>query len=69
MQDGAHITVNGTQLSADEARIVSLALESLERLLVDALEFKDDETAPTDSYLRDVARVRALIEGRANSTH
>ena len=69
MQEGAHITVNGTRLRAEEARIVSLALESFEKLLVYALGFKDDGTAPTDSYLRDVARVRALIDGRADSTH
>jgi hypothetical protein len=65
MQDEAQITVNGTPLTADEARIVRLALESFEDVLKNALGFKDDGTALTDKYLTDVGHIRLLIEGKA----
>jgi hypothetical protein len=64
MDDEAHITVNGTGLSADEARIVRLALESFEDVLANALGFKDDGTALTDKYLTDVTRIRLLIANK-----
>ena len=64
MPDEALITVNGTRLSTDEARIVRLALESFEDVLANALGFKDDGIALTDKYLTDVAHIRLLIDGK-----
>jgi hypothetical protein len=64
MDDEAQITVNGTRLTADEARIVRLALESFADILENALGFKDDGTALTDKYLIDVTHIRFLIEGK-----
>jgi hypothetical protein len=43
--DEARITINGTMLSADEARIVRLALESVANVLENRLGFADDGTA------------------------
>jgi hypothetical protein len=55
MQHEAEMTVNGTTLTDNESRMIRLALG-----------FKDDGIALTDQYQTDVARIQALIDGRAN---
>jgi hypothetical protein len=61
----AFITVDGTKLTDDESRMVRLALESFADILANELGFKDDGIALTDRYQTDVARIRALINGKA----
>ncbi len=68
MRDEATITVNGTKLTNNEARIVRLALATFADILANQLGFKDDGIAVTDRYQSDTARVIALIEGRAQRT-
>jgi hypothetical protein len=68
MQDEATITVNGTRLTNNEARIVRLALATFADIMANQLGFKDDGIALTDRYQTDVAHVLALIEGRAPRT-
>lgn len=68
MQQEADITVNGTRLTDNEARIVRLALASFADILANELGFKDDGIALTDRYQTDTAHVIALIEGTAQRT-
>jgi hypothetical protein len=65
MQDEAEITVNGTRLTHDEARIVRLALESFADILENQLGFKDDGVPISDNYVTDTAHVLSLIAGPA----
>jgi hypothetical protein len=65
MQQKADITVNGTRLTNNEARIVRLALATFADIMANQLGFKDDGIALTDQYQVDTARVLALIERRA----
>jgi hypothetical protein len=64
MQQEAEITVNGTNLTNDEARVVRVALATLADALSIQLEYKDNGIPLTDQYQTDVANVRALIDGR-----
>jgi hypothetical protein len=68
MRDQATITVNGTRLTDNEARIVRLALATFADVLANQLGFKDDGIAITDRYQTDTAHVLALVEGRAKRT-
>lgn len=68
MQDEAAVTVNGTRLTNNEARIVRLALATFADIMANQLGFKDDGIALTDRYQTDTAHVLALIEGRAART-
>lgn len=68
MQQEADITVNGTRLTDNEARIVRLALASFADILANELGFKDNGIALTDQYQADTAHDLALIEGRAQRT-
>jgi len=63
MRHEAEITVNGTKLTDNQSRMVRLALENFAEILANS--FEDDGIALTDQYQADVARVRALIEGKA----
>jgi hypothetical protein len=65
MQDEAQITINGTPLSASEARVIRLAMDSFADILENQLGLKDESLPLADRYIRDVARVRELIEGKA----
>lgn len=62
--DEASITINGTKLSTDEARVVRLSMASFADVLENGLGFKDDGTALTDHYLVTVGRVRLLLDGK-----
>jgi hypothetical protein len=68
MQGEADITVNGTRLTHDEARIVRLALESFADILENQLGFKDDGISISDKYVTDTARVIALLGTRTERT-
>lgn len=68
MQDEAKITVNGTGLTNNEARVVRLALTTFADILANQLGLKDDGIALTDRYQTDTSHVLALIEGRAPRT-
>jgi hypothetical protein len=59
MQHEAEIIVNGTTLTDNESRMVRLALASFADILA------NDGTSLTDRYQAFVARIQALIEGRA----
>jgi hypothetical protein len=65
MQGEADITVNGTRLTHEEARIVKLALESFADILENQLGLKDDGLPISDNYVTGTAHVLALINGRA----
>jgi hypothetical protein len=58
------ITVNGTQLSDSEVRVVGVALEALANILENDLDLKDDGIPLTDRYQSDIAHVLALLENR-----
>jgi hypothetical protein len=66
MQGEAEITVNGTRLTDDEARMVRLALESFADILENQLGFKDDSIPMSDKYVTDTARVLSLLAGRSD---
>jgi hypothetical protein len=68
MQQEAEITVNGTKLADNDSMVVRLALATFADVLATQLGFKDDGIALTDRYQADVARVRALIDGRMPRT-
>ena len=68
MQQEAEITVNGSRLTNNEARMVRLALASFADIMANKLGFKDDGIPLTDQYQADTAHVLALIEGRAQRT-
>jgi hypothetical protein len=68
MQQEAEISVNGTRLTNNEARMVRLALASFADIMANQLGFKDDGIPLTDQYQTDTAHVLALIEGRAQRT-
>jgi hypothetical protein len=68
MQQEAEITINGTRLTNNEARMVRLALASFAEIMANQLGFKDDGIPLTDQYQADTAHVLALIEGRAQRT-
>jgi hypothetical protein len=68
MQDEAEITVNGTKLTDHESAVVRLALATFADILANQLGFKDEGITVTDRYQADVARVRALIGGKAQRT-
>jgi hypothetical protein len=68
MQQEAEITVNGTKLTDNESMVVRLALATFADVLATQLGFKDDGIPLTDRYQADVARVRALIDGRMPRT-
>jgi hypothetical protein len=64
----ASITINGTKLTDDDSRMVRLALESFADILANELGFKDEGIELTDRYQTGVARIRALIDGKAPRT-
>ncbi len=68
MQQEAEITVNGTRLTNNEARMVRLALASFADIMANQLGFKDAGIPLSDQYQADTAHVLALIEGRAQRT-
>jgi hypothetical protein len=79
MQDEATITVNGTKITNNEARVVRLALATFADIMANQLGFiaslpasrrssQDDGIALTDQYQADTAHILALIEGRAQRT-
>ncbi len=68
MQQEADITVNGTQLTNNKARIVRLALATFADIMANQLGFKEDGIPLTDRCQTDTAHVLALIEGRAQRT-
>ena len=67
-QQEVEITVNGTRLTNDEARMVRLALAAFADIMANQLGFKDDGIPLTDLYQTDTAHVLALIEGRVPRT-
>jgi hypothetical protein len=68
VQQEAEITVNGTRLTDNDARIVRLALATFADIMANQLRLKADGVALTDRYQTDTAHVLALIEGRAPRT-
>lgn len=68
MDDEASIIVNGTELSESEARMVRLAMMTFADILENHLAFKELGNALADKYIREVARVRKLIEAPRSDT-
>jgi hypothetical protein len=64
MRQEAEITINGTKLTDNEARVVRVALASFADILAVDLGFKSDGIALTDRYQSDAARIRALMENK-----
>jgi hypothetical protein len=63
MQGEAEITVNGTKLTHDEARIVRLAHESFADILENQIGYEDNGVPISDKYVTDTAHMLTLFAG------
>lgn len=64
MGQEAEITVNGTKLTHNEARIVRVALTSVASILANDKGFNEDGNQLAARYQADIAHVLMLLENR-----